>query len=41
VNTAPYRRTFLNVYAVILLEAGFTVQYVADGTELHLACRLN
>jgi len=41
VNSAPYRRTFLSVYAVLLLEAGLTVQYVGDESELHLVCYLN
>jgi hypothetical protein len=39
VNSPPYRRTFLSVYAFILLEAGLTIQYVADEPEPHLICR--
>jgi hypothetical protein len=39
VNTPPYRRTFLSVYSFVLLEAGLTIQYVADDVESHLICR--
>jgi hypothetical protein len=39
VNSPPYRRTFLSVYSFILLEAGLTIQYVADNDESHLICR--
>jgi hypothetical protein len=39
VNLPPYRRTFLSVYASILLKAGLTIQYVAGDEESHLICR--
>ena len=39
VNDPPYRRTFLSVYAFILLEAGLTVQYVSHEHDSHLICR--
>jgi hypothetical protein len=39
VNSPPYRRTFLSVYAFILLEAGLTIQYVTHDLEAYLICR--
>ena len=38
VNSLPYRRTFLGVYAQTLRAAGLDVQYVDDRHEPHLIC---
>jgi len=39
VDSAPYRRTFLRVYASILVDAGLSVRHVADEDEAYLICR--
>ena len=41
IDSMPYRRTFLGVYASILSQAGLSVRYVADGPcgqDAHLSC---
>ncbi len=39
IDSAPYRRTFLSVYAAILVEAGLTVRQVAEADDAYLVCR--
>jgi len=40
VNDLPYRRTFLSVYAGMLLQACLAVQYRSNEAEPYLLCRL-
>jgi len=39
IDAEPYRRTFLRVYAVILVEAGLTVRHVTAEDDAYLVCR--